>query len=67
LLTDKTESHIKERLETKAFVYEVEVLEIIERTKLNFYMYKYPIIKPSKNERHKPTELDDVVFDVKVS
>lgn len=41
-------------------------MDIIERIKLNFYMNKYPIIKPSENERYKPTELDDVVFDVKI-
>jgi len=49
-------------------MYEIEVLEIIERTELYHEqgIFKYPIKKAPKSERAKPTDLDHVVFDIKI-
>ena len=62
------ETDFKERLEDEKLVYEIEILDIVEREELYFEqgVYKYPITKPNKSEKREPTDLDSVIFDITV-
>ncbi len=53
---------------TETVVYEVEILDIIERIELFFEqgVFKYPIIKPKKSEKDVPHDRDHITIDVVV-
>ena len=62
-------SENRKRLETEQIIFEVELLEVVERIETSFDsgIYKYPIVKPSGSQfKFAPKNLDLIKIKYKI-